>query len=138
MRPIALLGIAAVLLVGGCGSESQPSAPTTAKPTAIPSAVMSSIQADAGIPPKPDPRTQAAFIQALEAIDPDIVHGKEDKAVDRARNQCSSIKEHPDDRDRLVQLTNMRFTSPDHPDGFGKAKSAKILAAVRTYICPAY
>ncbi|MER6825029.1 hypothetical protein ABT352_03480 [Streptosporangium sp. NPDC000563] len=89
-----------------------------------------------GIPPKPDAATQAKFIAALEAIDPDIVHGKEDKAVDRARNQCSSVKEFPDDQAKLVELTNQRFSSPDRPEGFGATKAAGILKAVRTHICP--
>jgi hypothetical protein len=80
----------------------------------------------------------AKFIAALDAIDPDIVHGKAEKAVDRARNQCGSVKQHPKDQARLVKLTDMRFSSPGHPDGFGAAKATKILAAARKYICPTY
>ncbi len=146
MRPIALLGVAVVLLVGGCGSESQNETTTsaasasTAVPSdgAVPSDVMSSIQAEAGIPPEPDPATWRKYINALNAIDPEIVNGKEEKAVDGGRDQCSSVKEFPDDQAKLVDLTNRRFLSPNHPDGFGKATAAKILAAVRKYICPTY
>lgn len=89
-------------------------------------------------PPTPNAMNWAAFIVALKKIDPDIVHGKEEKAVDRGRNQCRSIKDDPDDQARLIDLTNRRFTSPDHPDGFGQAKAAQILEAVRQYICPTY
>ncbi|MEU0521948.1 hypothetical protein [Streptosporangium sp. NPDC006007] len=111
-------------------------APSQAQPSALPSEVVSSIEADAGIPPKPDPATQAKFIAALNAIDPEIVNGKEGKAIDRARNQCSSAKESPDNQAKLVDLTNQRFLSPEHPEGFGEATATKILKAVRTHICP--
>ncbi len=98
-----------------------------------------SLEADAGIPPEPDRRTWAAYIAGLVAIDPDIVHGKEEKAVDRGRNQCRSIAEHRQDADRskLVELARQRFTSPGHPDGFGSA-AAKILVVVHRYLCPSY
>ncbi len=78
----------------------------------------------------------AALVADLDAIDPDIVHGKPDKAVNRGRNQCSSVRQFPDDQAKLVDLTNKRFTSPDHPDGFGSDKAAQILAAVRKNLCP--
>lgn len=138
MRHIAPLAVAVALLAAGCGSASDTGTSTTTVPTGLPSEVMSSIEADNGIPPKPDAATQAAFVEALDSIDPDIAHGDEEKAVSRARDTCSSVKANPDDRDKLVQVTNMRFTSPDHPDGFGTAKATKILAAVRKHICPTY
>lgn len=93
---------------------------------------------DTGIPPKPNTENRVAYIKALEAVDPDIVHGKQDKAVDRGRNQCSSVSNWPNDQAKLLDLTNKRFTSPNHPDGFGEKKAVQILAAVRTYICPTY
>ena len=134
MRRIAL--IAAVLVTAGCGSGDIVAKPVT---SSVPSSdVTASIQADAGIPPKPDPATQAKFIAALNAIDTEIVNGKEEKAIDRARNQCSSVKESPENQAELVDLTNQRFLSPEHPEGFGKATATKILKAVRTHICPAW
>lgn len=112
-------------------SSSAPAVPSPAAtpPTAAP---------PAGPPPTPGPAAWAAYIRALNAIDPDIVHGKEEKAVDRGRNQCESVREHPNDRARLIDLTNQRFTSPNHDRGFGLAKAEKILDAVRTYICPGW
>lgn len=138
-----LLGVLG--LVTGCGSsqQAQPvtsSAPSTNSTTTstVSAAQMSSIQANAGIPPKPDAATQQAYVAALIAIDPDIVHGKEDKAVDRGRNQCSSIKQGPGDRAKLVGLTQQRFSSPTHPEGFGEAKSAQILDVIRKHLCPTF
>ncbi|WP_066359838.1 DUF732 domain-containing protein [Herbidospora mongoliensis] len=130
MRSLALVGLLAVVLAAGCG--------TVTEPAAAPSDAIASAEADIGIPPAPDTDTQAKFIAALEAIDPDIVHGDEEKAVDRARNQCSSVKENPDEKAQLVKLTNQRFSSPDHPEGFGTAKATRILTAVRKHICPSF
>jgi hypothetical protein len=138
--------IATVLLglsLTACSSnESAPVAQTTVATTtttANPAAqsAVASAEAEIGIPPKPDAAGADAYIAALTAIDPDIVHGKPDKAVSRGRNQCSSIKDSPNDQAKLVRLTNTRFTSPDHPDGFGEAKAGRILEAVRTHLCPA-
>ncbi|MFJ9076804.1 hypothetical protein ACIRO3_16355 [Streptomyces sp. NPDC102278] len=91
-----------------------------------------------GIPPKPDAATQAKYIATLTAIDPDIVNTKPDKAVDRGRNQCETIGSFPTDKQKQTDLTNQRFTSPAHPDGFGPAKAAKILEAVHTHLCPTF
>jgi hypothetical protein len=102
-----------------------------------PNASNSSAAAVAGIPPEPDQKTRAVYIADLKKIDPAIVDDEE-QAVDRGRNQCSSIKDFPGDEAKLVDLTNKRFTAPSHPDGFGKAKATKILAAVRKHLCPTY
>jgi hypothetical protein len=149
-RLAAILALLAVLTA--CATETpapQPAAPvaapitTTEVPPAVASAVdvppevMASHLSEAGIPPKPDAASSDAYIEALTAIDPDIVHGKPDKAISRGRNQCSSIKDHPSDQARLIQLAGVRFTSPNHPDGFGPIKSEKIVEAVRTHLCPA-
>jgi len=121
----ALLAAAAV----ACSSET---------PAPEPTVDWSAAEAAAGIPPEPDPTDWRAYIDALTAIDPEIVHGEEEKAVDRGRNQCSSVASTPDDDAKLVDLTQQRFSSPEHPEGFGPEKSAKILAAVRKYLCPDY
>lgn len=114
-----------------------PSAPPASEATSSPSATAAAPKGK-GIPPKPDAATQAKYIAALTAIDPDIVNTKPDKAVDRGRNQCETIANFPKDDQKQIDLTNQRFTSPNHPDGFGPAKAAKIRDAVHTHLCPTY
>jgi hypothetical protein len=127
----ALAGSALLVLAAACGAQPATTSPATTFD-------MQSAEAAAGIPPRPDAATKQSYITELVAIDPDIVHGKEDKAVNRGRDQCSSVKKWPNDQAKLVDLTQQRFTSPDHPEGFGPDKSAQILAVVRKYLCPTY
>lgn len=93
------------------------------------------IREDAGYPPKPDAATAAAYIRALDAVDTDIVHGKEEKALSRGAETCRSIKE-GNNRNKLIELTNYRFSSPDHPDGHGTATAGKILDIAHSRLCP--
>lgn len=119
--------IGGITMSGSDGQEGRPAAQPSG-----------TVGTGADIPPEPDAKNWSAYIAALTAIDPDIVHGKEEKAVDRGRDQCGSVRRSPNDQAKLVDLTTRRFISPDHPEGFGQAKSARILAAVRKYICPTY
>ncbi|MFD8786247.1 hypothetical protein [Kitasatospora sp. NPDC059599] len=105
-----------------------PGAPAPAKPAP---------PADAGLPAKPGTDLTGKLVAALDAIDPAIVGGKPDQAVDRARNQCQSMFQFPKDTGKLVELANQRFTSPDHPQGFGPDTAAKINDALRATLCPA-
>lgn len=90
----------------------------------------------AGLPPSPGPTARTAYIDGLNAIDRDIVHGKDDKAVSRGINTCSTIKSSPGDEAKQIKLTGQRFTSPTHPEGRDAATSAKILALAHKNICP--
>jgi hypothetical protein len=132
-------GILAVLALTltACDSGSDDKADT--KPSTAPSELTpeqrASINAELGIPPEPKPAARAAYIADLDAISTDIVHGKPDKAIDRGRNQCSSIKQGKD-RDELIESTNFRFSSPDHPKGHGTDIAAKILDVVHKRLCP--
>ncbi|MER5432523.1 hypothetical protein [Streptomyces sp. NPDC002588] len=92
----------------------------------------------AALPPRPDTKGEAAYVRALTAIDPDIVHDKEDQAVERGRDQCATLREFPDDREKQIGAALRRFTSPGHPDGFGRAKTTRIVDAVHTNLCPGY
>lgn len=117
-------------MAAGCGTTA--SGPTGADTPTSTAGV-------AGIPPKPDEATKQAYLADLRAIDPAIVdEDNVDKAVNRGRDQCSSVHESPGDQAKLVELTSKRFTGPDHPGGFGPEASARILAAVRKHICPTY
>jgi len=59
-----------------------------------------------GHPPEPDPETAQAYIAALDAIDPAIVHrhaddndgSDADAAINRGRDECSTIRAAPTDR----------------------------------------
>lgn len=114
----------------GSASPGAPDAPDTpAPPKPAP-------PADAGLPAKPGSDDTVRLVAALDAIDPAIVGGKPDQAVDRARNQCQSMYQFPKDRAKLVELANQRFTAPDHPQGFGTEKAEKILDALRATLCP--
>ncbi|MER5356065.1 hypothetical protein ABT093_37815 [Kitasatospora sp. NPDC002551] len=118
--------------------EAAPSTQAPAPAGTTPAAPAPASAAPGGLPPKPDAATTAKYIAALTAIDPEIVGDKPDRAVSRGRDQCSSVAQHSKDEAKLVELTAQRFTSPQHPQGFGPEKSAKILAAVRTHICPTF
>lgn len=102
----------------------------------LPAADREAAREAAGLPPKPNAATTAAYIKALDAIDTDIVHGKTEKAVDRGLNTCSSVKSSPNDQAKLIDLTNQRFSSPTHPEGHGPETAEKILKVVRKHLCP--
>ncbi|MEV6977325.1 hypothetical protein, partial [Kitasatospora sp. NPDC093806] len=122
---------------GWARCRSSPSAGTDAPDApATQAAPKPAPPAGAGLPSKPAADVTALLIGALDAIDPAIVGGKPDQAIDRARNQCQSMYQFPKDRAKLVELANQRFTAPDHPQGFGTEKAEKILDALRTTLCP--
>ncbi|KUN81081.1 hypothetical protein [Streptomyces griseoruber] len=107
--------------------------------TASPSATRQAAKkGKAALPPRPDRDGEGAYVRALTAIDPDIVHDKEDEAVERGRDQCATIHAHPGDREKQISAAMQRFVSPGHPDGFGRVKSTRIVEAVHTNLCPDY
>ncbi|MED7950148.1 hypothetical protein, partial [Streptomyces sp. BE303] len=111
------------------GAADSPGAPASAPPKPAP-------PTDAGLPSKPAADVSAQLVAALDAIDPAIVGGKPEQAVDRARAQCQSMYQFPKDRAKLVELADQRFTTPDRPQGFGAEKAEKILDALRSTLCP--
>ncbi|MFB6679255.1 hypothetical protein ACFCWG_44060 [Streptomyces sp. NPDC056390] len=131
------LGVALTACTSIASSGSGEAAPAKT-PTANQSKAIADAEAAAGIPPKPDATTQAKYIQALTRIDAEIVNGKPDKAVSRGRNQCSMIHNFPKDKAKQVDSAELRFISPNHPEGFGKAKAAQIVEAVHTHLCPKF
>ncbi|MFE9484296.1 hypothetical protein ACFYNM_37670 [Streptomyces spororaveus] len=142
---ITLLTAAGLLALTGCSeavtSEPKPddtvAASSSASQSSIAPEAISSAAAAAGIPPSPAPEQRAIYLTVLNKIDPEIVNGKDDKAVSRGLSQCQSMKDEKDPTKR-VESTNRRFISPNHPDGFGPTKAAFILAAVQTNLCPTY
>ncbi|MFF3209316.1 hypothetical protein ACFYYB_01520 [Streptomyces sp. NPDC002886] len=144
----ALTG-AALLVLAGCGDSDAPApgtssgpAPASTVPSADPSAGRpsadpSAARPDSGLPPSPAPAQRAAYLAALNTIAPEIVNGKDDKAVSRGLDQCQSMKGEKDPAKRVAGA-NQRFIGPHHPDGFGPVKSALIVAAVQANLCPTY
>lgn len=145
---IGCLGILFMVIVGSAltsltgddsdSGKNDTSAPAKSSAPELTDEQRASIRADAGLPPTPDAADWAAYIKALDAIDPDIVHGKEDKAVSRGINTCSGFKRYPGDRTKQVNFTKLRFTSPTHPEGRDTATAEKILDAAHKHICPDY
>ncbi|MGW0134841.1 hypothetical protein [Streptomyces sp. NPDC003299] len=136
----ALSAVAALAALSACSSSTDAgssSKPAATKSSPAPAASKAKPADDLGYPPEPDAATAAAFIKALNAIDPDIVHGKDEKALDRGANTCRTIKDTPD-RAKQIDQTNQRWSSPTHPDGHGLATAAKILDAAHKHLCPTF
>lgn len=144
----AVLAAAATLLaLTGCSaavtSEPKPDDKTTLSSPAAAPAATSSIDPDAarvaaGLPPAPKGAQRQAFLDGLNAIDKDIVHGKDDKAISRGIDTCGIYKRFPGDTAKQVEQTNKRWTSPTHPEGHGLATATQILAVTHTTICPTF
>ncbi|MFJ2701870.1 hypothetical protein ACIO3R_01560 [Streptomyces sp. NPDC087428] len=118
-----------------CGSSDNDKPAAPASKTAS-QADLDAARKAAGLPPRPDTATTAAYIKALNAIDVDIAHGKRDKAVSRGMDTCGIIKRFPGDEAKQADQTNKRWSSPTHPDGHGLATAKKILAATHKHLCP--
>ncbi|GAA2364782.1 hypothetical protein [Streptomyces carpaticus] len=129
-----VLVVAAIGAIVGGDEEQEPAAAEQE----LTDEQLAEAQERAGIPPEPDAETAAAYVAALEAIDPDIVHGKAEKVIDRGRSQCQTIGSYPDDREHQVAQADVRFSSPDHPEGFGPEVAEQILDITHEHICPTY
>lgn len=127
----------AALLATGCGAgDDKPDQWVSPDPTRT--SVPPGREGVTGIPPQPDQATARKYADALDKIDRDVVHGDVELAVDRGRALCVTVKRAPEDEDALVKEAVATFTSQQHPDGFGTAKSKRIVTTVRKYICPDY
>ncbi|WP_405930334.1 hypothetical protein [Streptomyces sp. NBC_00827] len=134
----AAIAAAALLALSACTTDSSTDAkasPSSSAPS-VSAADLAKAREAAGLPPSPEPAPRAAYIDGLNAIDPDIVHGKDDKAVSRGINTCSSIKNFPGDGAKQIKLTGQRFSSPTHPEGRDTATAEKILDLAHKHICP--
>lgn len=145
---ITLLAAGALLALTGCAdpdadhagmSDEGKASPSTSSPSAAPRSVdPDAARAAAGLPAEPKGAARQAFIDGLNAIDKDIVHGKDDKAISRGIDTCSAIKNHPGDKAKQIEQTNKRWTSPTHPEGHGLTKAAQILDVAHKNVCPTY
>jgi hypothetical protein len=89
---IAAVTITLAAALVGCSSSDDTDAKPTPAPTksSEPSVDVSAAAKAAGIPPEPTGAKRAELLRALGAANPGIVK-YEDKAIDAARNQCSTI-----------------------------------------------
>ncbi|OKI01035.1 hypothetical protein A6A06_19430 [Streptomyces sp. CB02923] len=135
---------AAVIAAAGltaCGGSAKSGSRPASSPTgsAAPSAeqgqskAISDAEARLGIPPKPDPATQARYIAALDAISRDIVNAKPERAVSRGRSTCGTIHSFRKDYAKQVEQTRLRFSGTTQ---FSTEQAEKILKAVHIHLCP--
>ncbi|MFG3426159.1 hypothetical protein [Streptomyces californicus] len=137
----ALITASLLLTVTACGTTPEPDSPAAGpepSTSTLSKADRDAALAAAGLPPRPDDNTAAAFVRALDGINTDIAHGKTDKAVSRGMDTCGVIKRFPDDTAKQVDQTNKRWSSPTHPDGHGLATAEKILAVSHKHLCPEF
>ncbi|MFD4371510.1 hypothetical protein ACFWPY_07950 [Streptomyces sp. NPDC058527] len=119
---LATSAAAALLALTACGTADNPPAKPSSKDGAEASTATATATADtkkAGIPPEPTGADRTALLDALRAVNPAIV-AKEDKAIDRARNQCSAINGGSKTVDSVAQ---QRFSTGDHEVTAAEAKA---------------
>ncbi|MFE9935867.1 hypothetical protein [Streptomyces hirsutus] len=112
-----LLAAAAALTACEDGTSTGSSKPAASSPTASPSAEQELTQEQkddisraAGMPPKPTGAERQELLATLADAAPDVVR-YEDKAVDAARNQCSSLND--TGVKRIDWMASQRFTYKD-------------------------
>ncbi|MFJ9826349.1 hypothetical protein ACIRSU_18550 [Streptomyces sp. NPDC101160] len=136
-----LIAVTLTLTLTSCGSSDESTEKPATKPTAteanLSPEALASARAAADLPSEPDAKTRQAYLDALNAIDPRIIKpGKEDQAVSRGINQCSSIRT-TEDEARLAQTALQRFTVDTRlPDIASQETGRKINQAVHTHLCP--
>lgn len=89
----AIVAILAVTVVGCSsdkGSDSKDDSIKSTAPEASSAADNSAAAKNAGIPPEPTGAERDAVLAAIRDVNGNLTHD-EDKAIDAARNQCSSL-----------------------------------------------
>ncbi|WP_147481246.1 hypothetical protein [Streptomyces shenzhenensis] len=133
-----LLGLFVVVLIIGAvvggGDDGKPES----KPTSVSAEDKAKAREAAGLPAEPSAEARKAFLDALNAIDARIIKpGKDDQAVSRGLNQCSSVKSSPDDTEGLAKSALGRFTIDTRfPEINTQETGKKIVDAVRKHLCP--
>lgn len=115
----------ALLALTACSSSSTDSS-ASSSPT--PSAAATSAEAAAGIPAEPTGTKREALLAALKAVNPSLV-ADADKAIDNARNQCSTIS----GGGNAVASAEARFSTGDHQVTEAEAKA--INTALQSMLC---
>ncbi|MFB6703461.1 hypothetical protein ACFCW6_01880 [Streptomyces sp. NPDC056333] len=132
MRTRLATAITAALLLAtltACGSgDDKPDGPATPTTTTAPADNSDDSKA-AGIPAKPDAAKREVLLRALRAVNPAIA-ADEDKAIDNARNQCSTIS----GGGKADASAKARFSNSDHEVTDTEAKA--INTALKATLCP--
>lgn len=148
MRRSLALVIFVVFAVTGCSSTPSPTDTTVgtvaASPTASTKAPLTPEEYESlmagtpdNFPAAPDQEHRAGYLAALEEVNPELVEDRDpDALINRGIDQCRDLKERP--KGQWLMWVKTRFGSPEHPDGFDDATSAKVLAVIRKYICPSF
>ncbi|MGW6455520.1 hypothetical protein ACWF94_06250 [Streptomyces sp. NPDC055078] len=131
-RTTTLFASIALLALTACGTEPEPDKPAGVDKPAAPTATAdeltpeqkAKVRAAAGFPEKPTGQKRADLLASIDSVAPDAVR-YEDKAIDAARNQCSSIN---GGGNRLDWLASQRFTYKDvtTTEAQGKAINAAL------------
>lgn len=124
-RTIAATVTALLALTLTACSDSSDSSPT---PKASSTVDYSDAEKAAGIPADPTGAKREALLAALKAINPALV-ADEDKAIDNARNQCSTIT----GGGKADTTAKARFSTSDHE--VTDAEAQAINAALKANLC---
>ncbi|MFF2009158.1 hypothetical protein ACFVWY_08805 [Streptomyces sp. NPDC058195] len=127
MRPARILIAAVALLaLSACSAEEGIKTPAPEATTVDHAAA----ERAAGIPPAPVGADRDAYLDAIAAVDPQIIVD-EQKAIDAGRNQCASLK---GGGKKLDWAAAQRFGNDTRPltDEQGK----QLNAALRKTLCP--
>ncbi|RMB79953.1 hypothetical protein [Streptomyces shenzhenensis] len=125
---VAATAALAFALVGCSSDNGQEDTAAKPSPSNTPSVSASATEEAAGIPPKPDAATSEVLLDVLKAINPALVKD-EDKTIDNARNQCSTIN----GGGKADQAAKDRFSTSDHE--VTDAEAAAINAALTASLC---
>lgn len=121
----AVLAATLIALTGCSSAEDEPKpAPTTQAP-----ADNSDAEKAAGIPAEPTGAERTALLAALKAINPALV-ADEDKAIDNARNQCSTIT----GGGNADASAKARFSNSQHE--VSDTEAIAINTALKATLCP--
>lgn len=151
---ISATAVAAAILLAGCGDDGDnkktPAAPPSAtdktgtsagaggsqsSAAANPSAAANTSAAanPAGVPSAPDAATRAKYIASLDSINPALVDGKEDRAVERGLDVCLDLAAKKDHATVLKNIQE-RFGSATVTVTADQADNIK--AVTNSWLCP--
>ncbi len=116
-RTAAALAALLLATLTACSESDNPPSTASAKPgqaaatekPSTPQADNSDAERGAGIPAEPTGAKRTALIATLKAVNPALV-ADEDKAIDNARNQCSTLNGGGD----ADMTAKARFSTSDH------------------------